>query len=316
VRVHLVRRVGFEAACHDPGVQLLEVLGLDAVGPVGVETGIRCRFKAKSPGGLDAVTRHGQYGTRERRLGSTMASTADELGGQAQLRSQEERITRQASKSIAGLVFYDGGIWIRPRTYDRQIVKESGYYLRLRPKVSDILLDIGANIGAVSWRFLNAGVQRVVAVEPEPSNFSILQRNLASARNRSVLVQAAATSAKGSCRLCLNPGRNKGMHSLIPHNGRRTIEVRAVSVQQLIAVHRPTLIKIDIEGGEYGLVAPLSILPEHVRGLALELHFFGHNWRSHDAPAIIRRIEEQGFSAVMPPRLDGQRPCTLGIWLR
>lgn len=245
-----------------------------------------------------------------------MVSAVDEPDGQAQFRCREERITHQVAQSIAELALYDGSIWIRPRTYDRQIAKESGYYLRLRPKVGDVLLDIGANIGAVSWRFLNAGVQRVVAVEPEPSNFSILKQNLASAEDRSVLVQAAVASTEGSCRLWLNPGRNKGMHSLVPHNGHRTIDVRSVTLQQLIRAHRPTLIKIDIEGGEYGLMSPLGTLPEHVRGLALELHFFDRNWRFHEGPAIIRGIEEQGFSAVLPPRLDGERPCTLGIWLR
>jgi hypothetical protein len=84
---------------------------------------------------------------------------------------------------IPELVLYDGGIWIRPRTYDRQIVKESRSYLRLAPDANDVLLDIGANIGAASWRFLNAGVRQVIAVEPEPVNFSILTASCGSTRD-------------------------------------------------------------------------------------------------------------------------------------
>lgn len=216
----------------------------------------------------------------------------------------------------SGLALYDGGIWIRPRTYDSQIVKESGSYLRLAPDADDALLDIGANIGAVSWRFLNAGVRRVVAVEPEPANFAILQKNLASAGSRSVAIQAAVAAADGRRQLWVHSGRNKGMHSIVPHSGRRPIAVRAVTLQRLIATYRPTLLKIDIEGGEYELMAPLGALPGQIRGIALELHLSRGGWRSDAAPAIVRQLAEQGFSAVMAPRLDGQRPCTLGIWLR
>lgn len=217
---------------------------------------------------------------------------------------------------IPELVLYDGGIWIRPRTYDRQIVKESRSYLRLAPDANDVLLDIGANIGAASRRFLNAGVRQVIAVEPEPVNFSILRKNLAAAPSRSVAVEAAVAASEGDCELWIHAGRNKGMHSLVPQNRRRALRVRAVTLQRLMMRHRPTLIKIDIEGGEYQLLAPLSVLPAHVRGIALELHLSCGMWRSECGPAIVSLLAEQGFSAVRAPRFDGHRPCTLGIWLR
>ena len=46
------------------------------------------------------------------------------------------------------------------------------------------MLDLGANIGAVSSAFLARGVAHVVAVEPEPRNFELLLRNTASHHER------------------------------------------------------------------------------------------------------------------------------------
>jgi methyltransferase FkbM-like protein len=131
-----------------------------------------------------------------------------------------------------------------------------------------------------------------------------------------VILQAAVTSTVGDCRLWINSGRNKGMHSVVPQRGRRAIVVRTRTLPELIAQYQPTLIKMDIEGGEYDLIAALGALPVPVRGIALEMHLAYECWRSREAPKIVHQLEAQGFAAVLSPRLAGRHPCTLGIWLR
>jgi FkbM family methyltransferase len=222
----------------------------------------------------------------------------------------------EVSRRADELILHEDNIWVRLHTYDKQIVRESRQYLRLQPGARDVLLDIGANIGCVSFRFLQAGVRLAVAVEPEPTNCGILRQNLALATSRVVVLQAAVTSMEGDCRLWINSGRNKGMHSVVPQRGRRAIVVRTRTLPELIADYRPTLIKMDIEGGEYDLIAALGALPAPVRGIALEMHLTYECWRSREAPTIVRQLEAQGFAPVLSPRLAGRHPCTLGIWLR
>jgi FkbM family methyltransferase len=220
-----------------------------------------------------------------------------------------------APKRASCLQEFDG-IWIRPRTFDRQIVRESRQYLRLAPTADDVLLDIGANIGAVSSRFLDAGLSKVVAVEPEPDNFAMLLRNLSRHTTRTVALQTAVAAEDGARQLWLNAGRNKGMHSLVQQPRRRSILVPTVTLRSLIETYDPTLIKLDIEGGEYELAKTLRALPARIRGIALELHLGMGSWRSIAAPTLIRGLGDQGFLADKAPRLGRGNPCTLGIRLR
>jgi FkbM family methyltransferase len=56
------------------------------------------------------------------------------------------------------------------------------------------------------------------------------------------------------------------MHSVVPQRGRRAIVVRTRTLQELTAEYRPTLIKMDIEGGEYDLVVALGASPRKSAG--------------------------------------------------
>jgi FkbM family methyltransferase len=206
--------------------------------------------------------------------------------------------------------------YTRPGTYDEQVVEESSDYLALRPCEPDILLDIGANIGAVSKRFLLAGISRVICVEPEPRNYALLERNLSPYQGRHHLINAAAASSNGHRELWLSSDSNKGKHSLVRQSHGSRISVAVVSLRELLDSHDPTLLKVDIEGGEYELEPTMAKLPATVRGVALELHFAESGWRSRLAPILIRSLEEQGFMTVRPPDLRSPEICSLGICLR
>ena len=183
-----------------------------------------------------------------------------------------------------------GSFCTREGTYDDAIVKESAEYLALRPSEADVFLDIGANIGAVSKRFLLAGVSRVVAVEPEPRNYILLGRNLSSFPGRHELINAAVAATNGKRDLWLSSDSNKGTHSLIRQSHSSRISVPVLPLQELLDSHRPSLLKVDIEGGEYELASTIAQLPGAVRGIALELHFAEPRWRSDLAPKLIRSL--------------------------
>lgn len=205
------------------------------------------------------------------------------------------------------------GLFLRPGTCDDLIAREQKQYLALDPRPGDTLLDIGANIGAVAALFADLAVT-VHAFEPEPSNFRLLKRN---AGDRAALYQAAVVgdAVVGERRdLFVNEGKNKGLHSLIATRGRSVRRVDVISFQNAVTIAEPTLVKIDIEGGEYDL--PLGQLPATVRGIAVELHLTRRAWRAVFAPAVVAAIETQGFVAVRPPRIGPKNWATLGVWLR
>jgi hypothetical protein len=75
------------------------------------------------------------------------------------------------------------------------------------------------------------------------------------------------------------PESNFAMCSLVRHGApyakiTRTTQVATVPLANLLHQYRPTVVKIDIEAGEYALLETLCALPSHVRVLAIEWHNF------------------------------------------
>jgi FkbM family methyltransferase len=157
----------------------------------------------------------------------------------------------------------------RPGTSDKrviqQIIIERDYDLRASTRYGEIveflerqrrsglhplIVDAGANIGISSLYFslVFAGAV-VVAIEPEPANFALLQRNVA---GRDVdCVRAALASSEGAARI-VDPGEGAwGFRAERDVAG----DVPCVSVDMIYRQYRrddlcPFLVKIDIEGGE------------------------------------------------------------------
>lgn len=131
-----------------------------------------------------------------------------------------------------------------------------------------IFLDVGANIGSQTvYAMLSGAFAQAIAVEPDPHNFAILERNLAvnGLERRVRSIQAAASAASG--RLQLNRhGENHGAHSVelgfVP-SPTSAIDVEAISLDDLI--YRlgldPSdvgLVKIDVEGHELAVLEGMA----------------------------------------------------------
>jgi len=165
----------------------------------------------------------------------------------------------------------------RPGTSDKkvieQIVIERDYDLRASTRhgeISDFLdrqrrrglrpliVDAGANIGYFSCLMARlAGPSGIVlAIEPEPRNLELLERNLLSNRLENVKVHSCALGAsEGSAKLGLYKPANRGRHSMVDAKARPTIEVRVRTLDSLVksAANNNagwSLVKIDVEGYE------------------------------------------------------------------
>ena len=123
---------------------------------------------------------------------------------------------------------------------------------------SDLVLDIGANIGWYSLVLSSRQHPTILAFEPDPTNFSLLKENIA--LNKRTTVKAfnlAIAGREGTMQLFLYKKYNQGRHSLIagPKSG-QSVSVQTVVLdrflQQQELGNRPIkFLKIDIEGFEF-----------------------------------------------------------------
>jgi len=171
-------------------------------------------------------------------------------------------------------------MFVRPCTSDDLVCDEAQEYLRLfiDKKNYDVFLDIGANIGSVTSlaKEINP-IMEIICYEPDKENFDVLHsntKNFSSIRRYRV---ALGTGEK-DINLFKAKGSNKGKHSIISRscNMDKPTNVHQLDFRKELIRTNCTLLKIDIEGGEYSL--DLYNLPEKIKGLAIEFHLIDNNY--------------------------------------
>jgi FkbM family methyltransferase len=174
----------------------------------------------------------------------------------------------------------------------------------------DVVVDIGAHVGAFTIFASLHGAARIIALEPSPLNAAYFRRNIE--RNhvtRVELVEAAVGALEGRATLAL--GRfsvgNVLVEAVTEHEVGNTVDVRTTTLAGIFAEHRLDRIdflKIDCEGSEGALLsaAPPELLAR-VDRMALEYH---DRWSSLDHTAIARLLEAAGFTvSIEPPSPEG-----------
>jgi len=133
------------------------------------------------------------------------------------------------------------------------------YESMVREGKTPLIVDLGANVGFSALYFsLVWPKAQVVAVEPDPENFDLLQRNVASVATINALWGAAASSS-GTVSI-KDPKADKNAIRTTSAPTGIGIDVAAVTMPQLLAEQAgpaavPFIVKIDIEGGEGELFA-------------------------------------------------------------
>ncbi|MCX2981718.1 FkbM family methyltransferase [Halieaceae bacterium IMCC14734] len=156
-------------------------------------------------------------------------------------------------------------------------------------------LDVGANIGyySVLAAHLVGPQGRVVAFEPEPANFALLQDNIQlNQLTQATAVAAALAATSGTARLHLNL-ENRGDHQLFPQDEtRESLQVQLLNGAEYLSTHGllPDLVKIDTQGAESAVVAGLMpVLKTVGAGLRLIVEL---------TPAALRAADSSGRELV------------------
>ena len=157
-------------------------------------------------------------------------------------------------------------------------------YLKSLPRSYGCALDIGANYG-IYTQTMSQKFQKVYAFEPHPENIAILNENTSTFNN--VVVVPLALSQNGQSCTLIGNGYDSGGHSIMEdlathgtwgHSLENTIVVPSTTLDAFCIGKNISLMKCDIEGGEYEIFYSASeTLAANDLTILLETHQVS-NW--------------------------------------
>ena len=134
-------------------------------------------------------------------------------------------------------------------------------------KSSDVVWDIGANIGTYSL-FASSFAEQVVAFEPHPENVERLEEN-ANLNQTSIDIRPIALSdEEGTAYLDVSKEYAGAGGGSVSTEGSYKISLNKGNKIS----PRPDIIKIDVEGHEYSVLRGMMQVLENVRVILIELH--------------------------------------------
>lgn len=177
----------------------------------------------------------------------------------------------------------------------------------LRPGMS--FVDVGANWGY--YTLLAASLVgpngRVLSLEPEPRQFSILQENVARSKLGQVTVlQLAAAHEPGTLALAsyAEDGGNYGISRIVANDDGQesVVQVSSDSLDHILRqqnLFSIDLMKMDIEGAEAFAIAGLeeSLAEKSIKHLLLELHPIQLAEHGSTVSAVTQRLHSAGYRA-------------------
>ncbi len=193
--------------------------------------------------------------------------------------------------SAYGILTTWEGIWTFMEIFQDEIYEKMG-----SPKEGDIVIDVGAYVGMFTVKTSRQVRKKglVIAIEPEPINFSYLAKNCGGFKNVR-LVKKAVSSREGQAKLYVSKG--SALHPLT-QLGNKYIEVETTTVDRRVAEYklpRVDFIKIDAEGAELEILkGSTQTLSNNNLKLAIAAYHSLPNGK-HEMPMLIAFLETSGF---------------------
>ena len=223
----------------------------------------------------------------ERLIGKVLCSRCTEAF--CSIASQAEAMSKAAEESGAAQWRCTAKIRAQEwgRSGDERIVAEvySEYGSMLQSLGSNsVVADIGGNIGAFTCLALAAGAGKVFAFEPWTKLHPVFRKNAAkfagwyggdwTLYEGAVVANNSEAASNGS--IIFSPPRegnmNSGTGAIRAVRGRKQCSVAATPFAA-VAELLPTVIKMDIEGAEFDILAAIDSLPDSVIFFGAEFHF-------------------------------------------
>lgn len=143
-------------------------------------------------------------------------------------------------------------------------------------KEGDTVLDLGANVGYYTLiaAKLVGDNGRVYAFEPDPLNFSYLQKNIKlNGFDNCIMEQKAISDKNENSKFYLNEN-DFSMHSMYSTEGtKKNIEIETIKLDGYFNNNKVDFIKIDIEGGEYWALQGMRSILESNKNIKIFTEF-------------------------------------------
>jgi FkbM family methyltransferase len=169
-------------------------------------------------------------------------------------------------------------------TYEREVI--SALLGIVQPDW--VVVDIGAHVGyfALLLAKLVGPRGKVIAFEPLPENFRVLNENVRmNGCGNIVLENRAVAATSGPTSLRSNDSNRLTYTASLVH-GHPIVDVEAVSLDDYTSElqERIHLVMMDVEGGEAAVLQGMrSVLHRHLPTVLVELHGFDQTGKSHPA---------------------------------
>jgi len=168
--------------------------------------------------------------------------------------------------------------WVRPNTTDLatllQIYWDREYEFEIA-RNPGVIIDAGANVGYSTLYFATRYPKaRIIAVEPHPENFAVLQKNVAK-HPRITPVQAALWHEDTALGLWDPEQGHWGFRVVHADDSEPGLQIHGVSIASLMldhALETIDLLKIDVEGSELEIFEHAAGWIDSVGALVAELH--------------------------------------------
>ena len=177
------------------------------------------------------------------------------------------------------------------------------------------IIDVGANIGYFTMLFskLTGPTGRVIAFEPNPRSYSILEKNIRSSSSQNViLVKKAVSDYSGTTKLFLsqcNPTDNRIFNSSIyeTDDDRETIDVQVMTLDEYVQDMKVDILKIDVQGAEMMVIngALQTIMNNRDLQIIVEFWPIGLSSNGIKPMQFLKNLENLGFYIY---DLNGSQP--------
>ncbi len=189
----------------------------------------------------------------------------------------------------------------------------------------ETVVDAGANVGMFSL-VASRHAKRVIAIEPDPINYRVLDLNLKANEIANVeALNAALWTQDGEISFATGSHATDGS---VSSNGEGNLTVNSVSLETIVDRYGDIdLLKLDIEGAEEDVLPATDVLPR-VRRIVAELHLT----EPDEERPMVEALERAGFVVTIVPAsslyapkwvrtvlrnlraLDGQKLIKLGVF--
>ena len=182
----------------------------------------------------------------------------------------------------------------------REIFVQEEYQYFSTASNNPVIVDCGANIGMATlylkWRYPNATIH---SFEPDPSAFSMLERNIKANNLANVfLYNNAAMAEEGELDFYTAASHKASlmMSTVASRMDEQKITVKGIDFADFLNKTKPTLLKIDIEGAEKKVFPKLKETGalSHLQQIVMEYHHMIDRSGS-DFSTMLRILEESGF---------------------